>query len=188
MLSWNEMTTKIRWQTEAKQNADLRQWENPKTWPILHQGIAGPIQSGRHPPSSSQLPTSAAGTSRSVDSLSSSSSSSSVSWWSAEQLPPSAASVTQQPRPASLHHRQRLRLHHCACSGRSVRYGTERETPTSAVIIHSQPICAHLSLIAWSHHRKRRCVVNNVKHKQVQNVQKKIWFQLWNVLLWNEPS
>lgn len=97
----------------SRKRADSRQWENPKTWPMLHQGIAGPIQSGRPPPSS------AAGTHTlwiHILSLSLSLSLSvslppppppaTVSWSSAQRLPPSLAfrSVTQQPRPASLHH------------------------------------------------------------------------------------
>ena len=41
---------------KSRTKADSRQWENPKTWPILHQGIAGPIQSGSPPPPPPQLP------------------------------------------------------------------------------------------------------------------------------------
>lgn len=50
-----EMQICSRWTPRTKTKPDLRQLENPKTWPILHQGIAGPIQSGRRPPPSSFL-------------------------------------------------------------------------------------------------------------------------------------
>lgn len=99
MWSWSINTTDMsqpafRMLTEPTK-ADLRQWENPKTWPMLHQGIAGPIQSGSGgPPSlplllahSLPLPPPPSCAPRS----------------SVKQLPLSA-SVPQQPRPASLHH------------------------------------------------------------------------------------
>lgn len=69
---------------------------------MLHQGIAGPIQSGSSP----LLLILCCRHSRPVDSLSLSPPPPSVSQSSTERLPPSPASrsVTQQPRPASLHH------------------------------------------------------------------------------------
>lgn len=82
----------------SRTKADSRQWENPKTWPILHQGITGPIQSGR-PPLPPQLPAlTSCGYPPSL------SPPPSVSRPSVKQLPcsPASRSVTQQPRPASL--------------------------------------------------------------------------------------
>lgn len=122
----------------TKTKADLRQLENPKTWPILHQGIAGPIQSGRRPPSlpppsciccrlltfcgfTLHLPIS----------------------WSDEQLAPSPASVTQQPRPASL-----ATVSFCiaaTAAGGALTMAQEREIRRSVFIFHSQPTCTYVS-------------------------------------------
>lgn len=111
MLSWNVCTcddgTVRCTGGNGRTKADSRQWENPKTWPMLHQGIAGPIQSGSPPPP--LLPAH----SRPVDVLSPSSSLLFLGRLLScflTLLPPTL-SLSSPALPASLHHRPSSSLH-----------------------------------------------------------------------------
>lgn len=84
---------------ETETKADLRQWENPKTWPML-QASLGPSSLEAPPPPSSSA------TGSHVLWAHTLSPPPSVCWSSVEQLPssPASCSVIEQPRPASLHY------------------------------------------------------------------------------------
>ena len=123
---------------KSRTKADSRQWENPKTWPILHQGIAGPIQSGSPPPPPPQLPAlTSCGYTPSLPPPPPS-----VSWSSVEQ-PPFALSLSlslllSPALPASHHHppsssssssssSPHLLSHHYDRSGSNAHYSRGRE-------------------------------------------------------------